>query len=112
MTKTKYFLTILFSAVLAVSAFAADTQERPMPVKTPPPRIEDAALKQIAARVSVVVTVDETGSVTEISISKSSDERFNQPALDAVKQWKFRPATVEGNPVPCKVTIPINFNPS
>jgi protein TonB len=44
------------------------------------------------------------------SVSKSSHPDFEKPALDAVKNWKFKPAKKDGNVVKVRVTVPLRFN--
>jgi protein TonB len=54
--------------------------------------------------------IDESGMVAECSISKSSHAEFEQAAMDAVKNWKFKPASKGGIAVKASVVIPINFS--
>jgi len=95
------------------SACLADGPEfdvRPVPVKTPPPEYPTALKREgISGVVAVRVIIDETGAVAECSVSKSSNPEFNQPALEAVKKWKFKPAQKDGAPVKAKLLIPIQF---
>jgi TonB family protein len=49
--------------------------------------------------VIVSFVVSETGEVEEPMIEDSSGEAFEQVALDAIKKWRYTPATVNGNPV-------------
>lgn len=55
------------------------------------------------------VWISETGDVVEAKVIKSEAEIFNQAALDAAKQWKFKPATANGKPVATWVAIPFKF---
>jgi protein TonB len=41
--------------------------------------------------------------------ARASAEGMNQKALDAVKQYKFKPATQDGKPVPVQVNLEVNF---
>jgi len=34
---------------------------------------------------------------------------LQQAAVDAVRQWKYRPATLNGNPVPMQLSVTIRF---
>ena len=61
--------------------------------------------------VSVVFVVDQTGKVTNLRVEKSTNPAFEKPAVDAVKQWKFEPAIKAGQRVPCKMRVPIRFQP-
>lgn len=59
--------------------------------------------------VVVKCTVDEQGNVVEPTIEKSTHADFDQPALEALRKWKFKPARQDGNAVAKKVSIPIKF---
>lgn len=67
-----------------------------------------------AARVSGIVIVEATigtdGSVTEAHVIRSI-ALLDQAALDAVKQWKYTPTTLNGKPVPVIMTVTVNFTP-
>jgi protein TonB len=83
---------------------------RPTPLKTPPPDYPPGLKRDGVAGVVVVkVLIDETGAVAECKVSKSTNSEFDQPALEAVKKWKFKPALKDGAPVKAKLAIPIQF---
>ncbi len=85
-------------------------REPPVPVRTVAPDYPRELRNQgISGVVMVKVTIDEQGNVTATAVSKSSNEGFNNFAMDAVKKWKFKPAQQDGNPVGITVTIPIKF---
>lgn len=54
-------------------------------------------------------TIDESGSVAEAAIVEATHPAFGAAALEAVKDWRFRPAEEDGKPVPQTVVIPIIF---
>jgi protein TonB len=103
----KILLSALFLGGLsAVPAFAA--KEPPVPVRTVAPEYPREMRSQgINGLVMVKCTIDEKGDVAEADVVKSSNEKFDQYATDAVKKWKFKPAREDGTPVSVKVTIPI-----
>ena len=53
--------------------------------------------------------INETGDVEKEEIVESTDHVFNQPALDAVKQWKFKPYLADGKAIPVAVKLPVDF---
>jgi len=77
-----------------------------VPPKFPPQLARDG----VSGIVAVRCTIDEKGNVTEPTVEKSSNPAFDQPALDAITKWRFKPATKDGSPIALKVTIPIRFN--
>jgi TonB family protein len=51
------------------------------------------------------------GSVGQAKVVESPDNHLSELALDAVKTWKFKPATgPNGKPVPVKTTVEISFS--
>ena len=59
-----------------------------------------------------VAYVPGTGKVTNPRVEKSTHPSFEKPALESVRKWKFEPAVRSGQRVPCKMRIPIRFQPS
>ena len=58
-----------------------------------------------------VVLADGTVDPNRIKITRSLDPTFglDQQALIAVKQWRFRPGTYKGQPVPVLVNVELTF---
>ncbi len=67
------------------------------------------------ARISGVVilaaVVDKSGTVRQVSVLKPLPFGLDQAAADAVRQWKFRPATRFGRPVDVVFNITVSFEP-
>lgn len=84
--------------------------EAPQPLRTVAPTYpHDLRREGVSGMVAVSVVIDDQGNVTERSVSKSSHPGFEQPALDAVSQWKFKPATKGGQAVSVRVVLPVKF---
>ncbi len=62
--------------------------------------------------VIVALIVGTNGLPTSVVIAKSLRADFDQSAVDAVKQYRFKPALLNGNPVEYPLTIYINFQRS
>ena len=60
---------------------------------------------------SVVVRgiVRRDGSIDDVEIIKDLPMGLGQAARDAVSQWRFRPATVRGEPIDVYYTVTVNF---
>jgi len=85
--------------------------EPAVPVRTVAPDYPYELKKAgISGVVSIQFEVDEQGNVQDPVIQKSSNREFEQPAINAVKRWKFKPARKDGVPVKMKVAIPLQFN--
>ncbi|MFW2372650.1 MAG: energy transducer TonB [Gammaproteobacteria bacterium] len=59
--------------------------------------------------VELVVLIDKTGKVRQITIIKSAGEYFDQAAIDAINASSFVPAKVEGKPVSALLKMPVKF---
>jgi len=54
-------------------------------------------------------SVDEQGQVRNPVVAQSDNPAFDEPALKALRQWKFQPGTVDGRPVSTRMKVPIIF---
>jgi len=70
---------------------------------------EMARKARIQGIVIVQATIDERGNVTDARILKGLPMGLDQKALEAVRKWKFEPATLDGEPVPVYYNLTINF---
>lgn len=62
-------------------------------------------------QVLLSVFIDETGRVRDVRLMQGADEALNEVALRKVREARFTPAYDEkGEPVACKVTLPIRFH--
>ncbi len=84
---------------------------KPAPIRTLRPEYPYQLKRDgVEGIVAVTFIIDEHGNVVDPEVKKSSNDGFNQSAVKAIAQWKFRPAKVGGKPVKCRVTVPIRFN--
>ena len=94
----------------AVSLAAEEKSEPPVPVRTVMPQIPASFSRTgSSGLVTVSFLVDEKGLVQQAAVEKSSDPELNEPALLAIRKWRFKPARKEGTPVAMRVSIPIKF---
>jgi protein TonB len=111
LTSVIALFSVCLLASLPVSVRADDSDTRAVPLKTPPPRYpEQMRSDGISGLVTVKVSIDPSGNVAECTVSKSSRAEFEQAALSAIKTWKFRPASKDGQPVASQLIIPIKFS--
>lgn len=72
---------------------ATASAEIPFPTATTVPSFPPRALA--GGIVLVEVRVDPSGRVTDAAVIRSAPS-FDEPALDAARQWTFRPARIDG----------------
>lgn len=58
--------------------------------------------------VGLLATISKDGSVTDLK-QLSGDALLGRAAMDAVKQWKYRPYLLDGQPVEIQTQITVNF---
>jgi periplasmic protein TonB len=108
----RILLTLLSGLLLYAVARAEskDFDERPLPVKSVAPAYPAAMRRDhVSGLVTLRVVVNENGDVLERTVTKSSRPEFEAPALEAVQQWKFKPAKKGGIAVKATISIPIKF---
>jgi periplasmic protein TonB len=89
------------------SAFQKMIVSRVNPTFTKEERKEQKE-KRIQGPVSMRVIIATTGDVSEVTLIKGNPF-LARPAIEAVKQWKFRAPTLKGVPVEVEATIILNF---
>jgi len=85
---------------------------RPVPAAgNPKPVYPSLAIRRgIEGKVSLSVGVSSSGQVSKVSVSQSSGfEILDRAGIDAVKRWKFIPATRDGVPAAMVIEIPVEF---
>lgn len=57
------------------------------------------------------VIIGREGQVSDACVVSCSRPRlgFEEAAIDSVKQWRYRPATKDGVPVPLRFVITVEF---
>jgi len=70
----------------------------------------DMKRKGVAGKVVLEFTVDARGKVQSPKVVRSSNPAFDQPAIDAVLKFKFKPGVRNGKPVAVRMRMPIAFN--
>jgi TonB family protein len=76
--------------------------------KVAPTYPPDARAARIQGSVVMAVVIGKDGNVQEVSLV-SGDPMLAPAAIDAVKQWKYRPYLLNGTPVEVDTQITVNF---
>ena len=76
-----------------------------------PPKYPPAALRAgITGTVVLIIDVDASGNVTNVSVEKSSRNRdLDRAAMDAARKWRFNPGSQGGQKVAGRVRVPVDF---
>jgi protein TonB len=76
--------------------------------KVPPIYPPDAKAARIQGSVVIAATIGKDGNIQSQKLI-SGHPMLAPAAMDAVKQWKYRPYILNGNPVEVDTQITVNF---
>lgn len=89
--------------------FFVSYDEPPVLVRQVNPEYPDLARQaELEGTVQVLIGINEFGDVVEATIVRSVPG-LDQAAIEAVYQWKFKPAKQRDEPVPVRIMVPIVF---
>ncbi|WP_164124116.1 energy transducer TonB [Stenotrophomonas maltophilia] len=76
-----------------------------------PPRYPPAAFRAgIQGEVILIIDVDASGNVTNVTVEKSSRNRdLDRAAMEAARKWRFNAAESGGKKTAGRVRVPVNF---
>ncbi len=77
--------------------------------KTEPEYSEDARKSKYQGNVLINLEVDPAGIATNLRISRMLGLGLDRKAMEAVKQWQFKPGMRDGKPIKVMATIEVNF---
>ena len=82
----------------------------PEKVSAPNPQYTEIARKaRIQGVVIVQAIIDKEGNVTNVKVLKGLPMGLEEAAVEAIKSWKFKPATLNGKPVTVYYNLTVNF---
>ena len=90
---------------------ASGATSKPSALYNPPPSYPNESKRaNEEGAVLLSVQVNAAGRADSITVSKSSGfQRLDRAASEAVRRWKFKPATRNGEPIATIVDVPIVF---
>jgi len=77
--------------------------------KKDPEYSEEARKAKYQGTVLLSIYVDPSGQASNIKVVRSLGLGLDEKAIEAVKQWKFKPGYKDGKPVTVAATIEVNF---
>jgi protein TonB len=107
----------LFATGLALTAVAAEdqviriggnVQQANLLSRVTPVYPADAKRDRIQGTVQLQVVIDKEGHVAEVSVLAGPDVLVAS-AVEAVKQWVYRPTLLNGEPVKVQTTVDVNY---
>ncbi len=69
----------------------------------------EARRKKIEGSVTMTIVVSKRGDVTDARVVQGLGYGLDENALLAVKEWKYKPAERNGEPVAVKMEVSVNF---
>lgn len=117
-TKTRLVaLGILFGVVAAAGTMAQEVVPgsgvaMPMVTREVKPDYTPEARKAgIQGNVELSVVVKDDGSVGDVTVTKSLDDKYglDNEAVTAMKKWQFKPGSKDGKPVAVRVKVEMTF---
>lgn len=77
--------------------------------KPEPEYSEDARKAKLQGTVILRIVIDTRGQAQNIVIAHSLGLGLDEKAVEAVRRWRFRPASQNGRPVPQPAIVEVNF---
>jgi TonB family protein len=77
--------------------------------KVEPEFSEEARMARVEGTVIVAATIGADGTAQNMKVVTGLGLSLDEKALQAISQWKFKPGTKDGQPVPVMATIEVNF---
>jgi periplasmic protein TonB len=82
----------------------------PVAIYSPEPTFSDEARKQkVQGIVRLMLVVGRDGRPYDIHVRQSLGMGLDEQAIEAVKNWRFRPATLNDKPVDARIEVEVNF---
>jgi outer membrane biosynthesis protein TonB len=82
----------------------------PQPIFTPTPRYTDKARRdKLHGICEFYLVVNTQGFPQNIRVFKTLPDGLDERAIAAISQYRFRPATQNGKPVPIRMIVEMNF---
>ncbi len=86
-----------------------NVQESKLQVKVNPVYPEQAKAARVSGVVILQVTVNEAGEVYDVKVLRGHP-MLDDAAIEAVRQWRYSPTLLNGEPVPVIATVTVIFN--
>jgi TonB family protein len=96
------------AAPVAAISVGGDVKPAKLLSSVPPVYSSLARTQHVTGDVKIDALIDANGRVTSTKVI-SGPTLLHQAAIDALRQWKYQPATLDGKPVPMHLAITLQF---
>ena len=97
-----------FKPVLQTVSVSQGVSQGLLYKKVAPTYPSSAIRMRIEGKVELMATISKEGNITQIKVL-SGDGQLSKAASDAVKQWKYKPYLLNGEPVEIQTQVTVNF---
>jgi protein TonB len=88
-----------------------EAEVKAKPISTVQPAYTDEAnTARIEGKVRVAITIDPSGAVVDAKVVEGLGHGLDEKAIEALRAWKFSPATRCGNAVASTMTVGVRFS--
>jgi periplasmic protein TonB len=77
--------------------------------KVTPTYPQMAKIARVQGPVVLAAVIDKDGTIQNLHVLSTASPLLNQAAIDAVRQWKYKPYVLNGEPVVVDTQITVNF---
>jgi protein TonB len=82
----------------------------PVLIKEVKPSYTQGAMeRKVQGTVELTAVVRENGLPDTFTVVRSLDDELDQKAIEALQQWRFKPGTLDGQPVAVNVNVELTF---
>ncbi|HKF48411.1 MAG TPA: M56 family metallopeptidase [Terracidiphilus sp.] len=78
--------------------------------QVPPQYPKQAKVEHVEGKVMLNAIIGKDGSVEHIDVQQSVRGDLDQAAIDAVRQWKYEPVLLNGEPIEVETTINVTYS--
>ena len=83
----------------------------PQAIYSPEPAFSDEARKsKMQGVVTLLLVVGKDGRTYNIHVAQSLGMGLDEKAIEAVSRWRFKPATLNGQPVATQIAVEVDFH--
>jgi|SRR5947209_6784213 len=104
-------VAVLLPVIASAQPFrvGGDVKAPVLTYKVEPIYPEEARRERISGIVILETVIDRNGLVKDVTVLKPLPHGLSEAAVDAVKQWTFKPGTLDGQPVEVIFNLTVNF---